>query len=544
MFHNQLIFRSAVACALSTVFLFNHSTFAQQCTAHYTVPMYQGDGLNSGVRRVLMWDDGNGPALYVGGFFTNADGVVANHIAKWNGTSWSSLGTGAANGVNDPVKAMAVYDDGNGPALYVGGDFTIAGGQPAPYLAKWNGSQWSAVGSPNAPIAVLHVHDDGSGPSLFVGGTYSSIGGITAAGIAKWNGTTWAPLAQGTSNIVEAMITFDDGNGPRLYVGGDFLNAGGMTVNRIAAWDGTTWHKLANGLSGAVRAFAVVNFDGTPRLYLGGGFQSGSGTTLNFAALWNGTSFSPLGTGLNQQVQVLRSVEIGGVPYLFAGGNFTNAGGVTVRRFARWDGTAWSSPAPLGVNNNVFDLLFVEHENAAPGIVLGGTFTSHGSGTANRLAEWRPGEKPYILHQPEGGSCDAGGKISLHVGAAPYEPMTYQWRRDGKPIDDTDDGVAGADSSSLVISPASASHTGWYDVVITNICGEAVSVAVEVIIEEGEYAPADLNNDGHVDVLDLLILLAAWGTCPPPEKSPCPADLNHSGSVDVQDLLILLANWG
>jgi hypothetical protein len=50
----------------------------------------------------------------------------------------------------------------------------------------------------------------------------------------------------------------------------------------------------------------------------------------------------------------------------------------------------------------------------------------------------------------------------------------------------------------------------------------------------------DLNGDGVVDVLDLLILLAAWGDC----GDECPADLNGDGVVDVSDLLILLSNWG
>lgn len=50
--------------------------------------------------------------------------------------------------------------------------------------------------------------------------------------------------------------------------------------------------------------------------------------------------------------------------------------------------------------------------------------------------------------------------------------------------------------------------------------------------------PGDINLDGVVDVLDLLLLLAAWGPCP-----QCPEDLNGDGLVDVQDLLILLANW-
>jgi hypothetical protein len=32
--------------------------------------------------------------LIAGGYFTTAGGVSANRIARWNGTSWSALGTG------------------------------------------------------------------------------------------------------------------------------------------------------------------------------------------------------------------------------------------------------------------------------------------------------------------------------------------------------------------------------------------------------------------------------------------------------------------
>lgn len=41
-----------------------------------------------------MHDDGNGPALYVGGNFTIAGGVAANRIARRDGTSGSTLGGG------------------------------------------------------------------------------------------------------------------------------------------------------------------------------------------------------------------------------------------------------------------------------------------------------------------------------------------------------------------------------------------------------------------------------------------------------------------
>ena len=60
---------------------------------------------------------------------------------------------------------------------------------------------------------------------------------------------------------------------------------------------------------------------------------------------------------------------------------------------------------------------------------------------------------------------------------------------------------------------------------------------------EPSVTPGDLNGDGTVGVLDLLLLLGSWGLCPDP-PSDCPADLDHDGAVGVADLLILLAHWG
>ncbi len=50
----------------------------------------------------------------------------------------------------------------------------------------------------------------------------------------------------------------------------------------------------------------------------------------------------------------------------------------------------------------------------------------------------------------------------------------------------------------------------------------------------------DINGDGVVDVLDLLLVLAAWGPC----GNDCPADVNGDGTVDVLDLLEILSHWG
>ncbi|MCZ6851907.1 MAG: hypothetical protein O7F17_09720 [Planctomycetota bacterium] len=64
--------------------------------------------------------------------------------------------------------------------------------------------------------------------------------------------------------------------------------------------------------------------------------------------------------------------------------------------------------------------------------------------------------------------------------------------------------------------------------------------AVWVLFLDGVPAcPQDLDGDGSVGILDVLALLAAWGTNP-----PGPPDFDGDGTVGILDLLALLGNWG
>jgi hypothetical protein len=130
-----------------------------------------GGGALTGVTALIVFDDGSGPALYAGGTFTQAGGIPARNIARWDGTSWSALGSG----VNGFVAALTVFDDGSGPAIYAGGGFTSAGDLEADRVARWDGSAWSVligpdgVGSGNtfSQCSALAVYDDGDGPALY-----------------------------------------------------------------------------------------------------------------------------------------------------------------------------------------------------------------------------------------------------------------------------------------------------------------------------------------------------------------------------------------
>jgi hypothetical protein len=168
------------------------------------------------VLALTVFSDLNGPALYAGGDILFFGGVAVNHIARWNGSSWSALGGGLDNRVN----TLKVFDDSNGPALYVGGDFAHAGGIPANHIAKWDGASWSALGSGlhgNATVLALAVFDDGSGPALYAAGYFQSAGIVTANNIAKWQYGSWSALGTGVNSQVSALTVFDDGSGPALY---------------------------------------------------------------------------------------------------------------------------------------------------------------------------------------------------------------------------------------------------------------------------------------------------------------------------------------
>jgi hypothetical protein len=191
-----------------------------------------------------VFDDGRGTALYAGGQFHRIDGVTVHGIARWDGVTWSPLvmnGNIGLGGVWPFAFALKVFDDGSGPALYVGGSFASAGGLPIAGVARWDGVAWSALGA-NTSIEVfaLEQFDDGRGPALYATGNFTQFGGIEANGIARWDGQSWTALRSGlfrtSPTAAAALAVFDHSSGPALYVGGTFETAGGRSANNIAKW--------------------------------------------------------------------------------------------------------------------------------------------------------------------------------------------------------------------------------------------------------------------------------------------------------------------
>jgi hypothetical protein len=115
-------------------------------------------------------------SLYVGG---------NTNVAVLNGTNWNVLG----NGFNDFVNSLGGYNS----TVFAGGIFdeTSVSSIVVNYISQWNGSNWTQVGSGmNEPDGYVYSFLTWNG-KLYVGGEFTTAGGINSYGIASWDGSNW-----------------------------------------------------------------------------------------------------------------------------------------------------------------------------------------------------------------------------------------------------------------------------------------------------------------------------------------------------------------
>jgi hypothetical protein len=390
-----------------------------------------GSGITGDPRYVLALAV-SGSDLYVAGYFTTAGGVAANHIAKWNGSSWSLLGSGISGAPHDlqapRVLALAVSDSG----LYVGGWFTNAGGITANGLAKWDGSSWSALGlGVNRGVSTLAV----SGSDLYAFGYFPTEDGTTITNVGKWNGRSWSALdsAVGSGIGYPMALTVSGGE---LYAGGRLntpFGSGGAYTSRayVAKWTGSAWLELGPGITGnwgdggdpqvyalavsgtnvyaggafqqagEVRAYCIAKWNGINwsaldskfryvgaltasgrDVYGAGGFAAADGTQSNYVVKWNGSDWSPISTISTGMFSDVSALAVAGNDF-YAGGTFTNVAGISANRIARWDGTNWSALG-TGINGDSVDALAVSGSD----LFAAGDFKTAGGITANNIAKW------------------------------------------------------------------------------------------------------------------------------------------------------------
>jgi len=350
--------------------------------------------------------DGAG-RIYVGGLFTQAGGISANYVARFDPATntWSALGTG----VNGTVLALAIDKSG---CVYVGGSFTQIGGISASRVACFDPTTntWKALGissqngvggTSNPRVNAIAIDNRGH---IYVGGLFTQAGNVIANRVARFDPSTntWSSLGtgvqNGVNNTVNAIAIDSSGH---VYVGGYFTQAGSVIANRVARFNPITndWSTLGTGTQNGVNNYVgTIEIDATGNIYVGGGFSQAGGVGANYIARFDPVTntWSTIGTGVQNGVNNgVNTVAMDGAGRIYVGGAFTKAGGVNTNYVALFDPTTntWNSlgtGSQNGVSGSgsiyVYDLAI---DNAGR-VYVGGLFTQAGGMSANNVARWTP----------------------------------------------------------------------------------------------------------------------------------------------------------
>jgi hypothetical protein len=360
--------------------------------------------------------DGAGPQppiLVAVGFFTSIGGVPANRVAAWDGTQWTALGSGLG-GLGWGIEVFDEDGAGTGaPKLFVTGDFSSAGGNPAVGIASWDGQSWSAVGAGLNGFAagLLVLDEDGDGPGsekLFVGGGFTMAGGAPADRVASWDGTTWSSVGSGVTTFPTEFLFADlDGPGPGgstlIAVGSNGSNTEPIQDN-LWVRDGSLWMPLGTGQSSTqygvpiMRALAVYDADHdgpAPRSVFASGFLThADGKDTGPLIRWECGQWQGFDNSLvpSHKSLVVHDEDGDGPkpPYLFAGNTFRQGWGV-----AKWNGECWQSVADRGNSNgnlspiNTMEVFDEDGDGPdPPRLFVAGDITSINGVAANRIALW------------------------------------------------------------------------------------------------------------------------------------------------------------
>ncbi|MBL8760205.1 MAG: immunoglobulin domain-containing protein [Phycisphaerae bacterium] len=455
------------------------------------------------------------------------------------------------------VDSMVEHDG----RLYVAGNFEWIGDQNIPYLAVWDGVEWSAPAhTPPGPVREVlewrgglvlrgeFTKDGGYWYSELVSVTEDGFEALTGASdvvekiglfkdelvvmiqngevleVRRFDGASWSSMGSiTTGSLWLPWVTLQE-YGEKLYCGlGAWEMAPSMALLRYKgdAWEPVASAETMEPLRG-VMAMTVIDDE----LLIAGDFDSVNGTPADSIAAWNGEEWHAFGAGLSDQgwdwgpcVSSMAVFE----GELYAAGAFWLSDGVELMSVARWDGGRW-------VNAGSYSLPYLNLSLATFGseMLFGVTNGRSGDDGAPRFGRYTPTNIPWIARQPEDVESAAGATLVLRCRSAADYAAEYRWSRQGIPLSDGATGhgsvISGSATHELVVSNLSSRDAGGYTCEVWNECGGETSRVAMVTL-----CRADLNADGFVNGNDYDLFADAFDAADPA------ADFNSDGFVNADD---------
>lgn len=333
--------------------------------------LFNLEQVDATIRDIAVQEDGKIIAV---GFFNTIvqNGIIyeRNNIARFfpDGTLDTSFNAGA---VDNFISAVLIRPDGK---IYVGGAFTIMGGQSKLLLALLESDgtldlnfDANVSGGPVFTILIQPITNQ-----LVFGGAFILVGGLNRQRIARVDPNsgmldfTFNPIANQQVFDVVALV---DG---KLYLGGLFTTINGIIRERIARLDINGNLDLAFN-AGVINASVrtIVPILGGNEILFGGAFTMVQGITRNRIASVDNTGFltffDPNSNGAVLDIVVQPDAKI------LVGGVFTNIGGLSRPRIARLnaDGTGDNTFDAMSTGfSQVLKVVLLENSNVLVGGVL------------------------------------------------------------------------------------------------------------------------------------------------------------------------------
>lgn len=233
--------------------------------------------------------------VYATGLFTSIGGVAANGVAYWDGAAWNAMGTGIS-GVGGSTQGydVAVAPTGD---VYMVGSFTSVGGKPCKNVARWDGSSWQTLGTYggfNNTANTLAISPDGT--IIYFGGIFTdqfSLAGGALSRVAMYTVSTnsFSALGTGLNNTVNKIAI-----GPlsgKVFAGGLFTAAGpSANINLVSMWNGSAWIPLGTGAT-VYTGTTISSLSVAPNddVIVVGQFTNIGGVDAKGFALWNGSAW-------------------------------------------------------------------------------------------------------------------------------------------------------------------------------------------------------------------------------------------------------------
>ena len=338
-----------------SVFLFLFAVYTQFYSQMWVpaTPFPGAIGFFNQTARVNCLDEYNGD-LIVAGNFSSIGGLVAHCIAKWNGTTWNTLGPG--NYLQDTyITDVCEYNN----RLFVGARYNN--------LHVWDGNQWTIptylnLGTQqveNVSAINMHVFNnelylisdfgnllkyDGNtfidlnvpnqiGTPICIADYNNELYLGTDLGLFKFNNQNWINCT-GVVTTNPIIVDLESYNG-ELYAIGAIFSIGGIYVEKFAKYNGQTWSSIpmpdgfwpavpSAGTNGDVSYNSLKVYDN--KLFVSAGFATFQNHDFNPSPLyifdgnnWNAAGLNfDLNEGGNTSIVYQNQIYSGGAFWAFA----------------------------------------------------------------------------------------------------------------------------------------------------------------------------------------------------------------------------------